>query len=352
MAINFNLKAGGCSPQNTCLDKFGCPDYCPDFIIRRHDTKPFLKISVEDCDGPVNFSGLVVEANMWAIAKLKTEIDDDDEYFRLADDIGFEQIMIGDIIVMDRVRLPERMLVVAFDEANKLVKVQRGYHGTEATTWKKGSKLRVFRILNGIGQAEMVFSDVQNVDGTVDRDTLTEAYLVYEWQAEDTCLPGCYWFEFKVLKMIGFVWFLPGGHWTGEIHTYTDGFYYTGSIHTESSVKLSFDQLTEHYLLQDTVWGGDIVLHTDDSYYTGLVHDDGSVFLNKTGIPSSSDTAYNEDGTALLSNVSIIPSFTDESLTPEDFGCTLGEGVESVRRYPTSGEGFLIKIEPSFSTEI
>ena len=106
MVLQFNLKSGACQASG-CSDKFGCdPNVCPDFVIRRHDTKPPLKISVEDCDGPLDLRGLVIEANMWALAKLKIAIDDTIDYFRLADDIGFEQIMVGDIIVMDRVRSP------------------------------------------------------------------------------------------------------------------------------------------------------------------------------------------------------------------------------------------------------
>lgn len=353
MSIRFNLKSGACQPQNYCPDKFGCPpNTCPDFLIRRHDTKPALKIFVEDCDGPMNFSGLVVEANMWALAKLKSDLDDVTDYFRLADDIGFEQVMVGDIIVMDRVRMPERMLVLGFDEHNKLIKVQRGYHGTTPSHWKKGSKMRIFRILSAPAQAEMVFDDVQNIDGTIDKDVLQESYLVYEWQPEDTCLPGCYWFEFKVLKMIDMVWYLPGGYWTGDVNTGTDGFFYTGLTYTDSSVRLSYDQIEDKYFLPSTPWAGEVHLHSDSNYYTGLVHNEGSVLLNKTGIPSDPNTAYNENGGVGFHDISLIPSFTDESLTPYYFGCILGEGVEWVRRFPVDGEGFLIKIEFSPTTEL
>ena len=35
------------SPKK-CTDKFGCPHYrCPDFIIRRFDTKPAFKVSLQ-----------------------------------------------------------------------------------------------------------------------------------------------------------------------------------------------------------------------------------------------------------------------------------------------------------------
>lgn len=349
MTLRFNAKAGACQ-QDGCLDKLGCPsDRCPDFIIRRHDTKPAFKVFVEDCNGPLDFRGLVIEANMWALAKLKADLDDSTDTFRLADDIGFDQIMVGDIIFMDRVRMPERMLVLGFDEYNKLVKVQRGYQGTNPGFWNKGTKMRIFRIISAPAEAEIILQDVQNIDGTTDKDVLTESYLVYEWRPEDTCLPGCYWFEFKVLKMIDMVWYLPGGFWTGEINAGTDGYFYTGTSFTDSSVRLSFDQVEDKYFLPHTPWAGEVHLHSDSNYYTGVVHNDGSVFLNKTGVPSSLDTPYNEDGVGLFS---LIPSFTDEALTPYYFGCVLGEGVEWVRRFPMDGEGFLINVQFSPTTEI
>lgn len=352
MAIQFNLKSGGCSSQSSCPDKLGCPkDVCPDFTIRRHDTRPPFKVSVEDCDGPLDLQGLVVEASMWALAKLKSALAVDETYFRLADDIGFEQVMMGDIIIMDRARNPEHMLVTGFDETNNLIRVQRAYHGTTASAWKKGTVMRIFRILGSPAESELSFQDVQDVDGTITRDVLQAAYLIYDWKAEDVCLPGCYWFEFKVLKMIDVVWFLPGGYWTGDVFTHDDGFFYTGLSYTDSSVRLSYDQVQDKYFIPDTRWTGEMHVHSDANYYTGSSHDEGSVILSKTGIPSDEDTPYNENGVVAL-DVSIVPSFTDINLTPADYGCILGEGVEWVRRFPMEGEGFLIKITNSFTSEL
>jgi hypothetical protein len=48
----------------------------------------------------------------------------------------------------------------------------------------------------------------------------------------------------------------------------------------------------------------------------------------------------------------ITPSFTSPSLTPTDFGCGLGAGVEWVRRFPVDGEGFLIHITDSPTAEL
>jgi|688.fasta_scaffold174386_2 hypothetical protein len=353
MALKYNLKYGSCNSQSACLDTFGCPqNACPDFVIRRHDTRPALKVEIQDCDGPMDFRGLVVEANMWANAKFKKDLTDTSDSFQFADNIGFDQVMVGDVIIVDQVRSPEHMLVLGFDEHNKFIRVQRGYHGTNIGYYKKGTKIRIFRMLSAQAVAEMIFEDVQTVEGKIEKDVIQSSHLVYEWQPSDTCLPGCYWLEFKVLKMIDIAWSLPGGHWVGEVFTNPDGYFYTGSTQSDSAVKLSYDQVQDKYLLPITNWSGEVHLHTDNNYYTGLIHTDGSVFLSRNGIPSDSNVAYNESGILGFHDISIIPSFTDISLTPSDFGCTLGEGVEWVRRFPVSGEGFLIRVEFSPTTEI
>ena len=139
--------------------------------------------------------------------------------------------------------------------------------------------------------------------------------------------------------------------WTGDVFTHDDGFFYTGLSYTDSSVRLSYDQVQDKYFIPDTRWTGEMHVHSDANYYTGSSHDEGSVILSKTGIPSDEDTPYNENGVVAL-DVSIVPSFTDINLTPADYGCILGEGVEWVRRFPMEGEGFLIKITNSFTSEL
>lgn len=375
MAIQYSFKNMIPSCNSTCLDKFGCPsDRCPDFTIRRHDTKPEFKVSVKDCNGPLDIQGLVVEVNMWANAKLKKTITPDCEYISLANDIGFEQVMVGDIIIMDRVRSPEYMTVIAFDECNKLIRVQRGYRDTEPSSWKKGNPLKIFRILNAPAQTEIVFEDINNVDGSVEEDVLSQSFLVYEWSPEDVCLPGCYWLEFKLLKMKNIVLYLPGGYWNGNFNV-LDGTYYTGTVYSESSVKLSYNGVEDKYYLDNNAWTGSVNLY-NDKYYTGSVYDDGSVILDYLDIPSDETIGYNpvfsnvgisytptneEDEeyssnvtecNEINNNISCAISFTNPSLKPKDFGCSLGENVEWVRRFPTQGEGFLIKIENSLTKEL
>lgn len=194
----------GCSSAvSKCADEYGCyPNVCPDFLIRRHDNKPAFKVKVQDCDCPLDLTDLVVEATMWAKARLKVALDLDDTVIGLADNIGFNQLMVGDVIMMDQARLPEKMLVVGFDEQNRVFEVQRGYHGTPVQKWRKGASLRIIKFSNAPGSTEMVYHDVIEIDGCVTNNVLLDSYIVYEFSANDTCLPGCYYLEFKLMKLV------------------------------------------------------------------------------------------------------------------------------------------------------
>lgn len=291
-----------CSTNTGCPDKFGCsPEICPDFTIKRHDMKPPFKVKVEDCDGPMDLVGMILEANMWAKGKLKKNICPDDTIISLADNIGFEQAMVGDIIVFDRVRNPEHMLVVAFDENLSLIEVQRGYHGTQISYWKKGKPLRIFRMMNAPAQTEMVYEDEEQIDGTFITDKLQNSFLIYEWTANDTCLPGCYYLEFKLLKMI-----TP-----------------TPPISVTSVVLDDFDDTT--------------IVTTVPTDISEIPY-----------VPSLVSVVPFEDISCTMPSTI---SFTSISETPSMYGCTAGAGVEWVRRFP-SNEGFLIKIIDSPTAEL
>lgn len=193
----------GCvTQQSNCPDCYGCvPNVCPNFQIKRFDTKPPFRVSIEDENGPMDLTGLVIEANMWASGKLKKTILPLDVSLSLADNIGYCQILVNDVIVMQRTRSPEQMRIIGFDESNSLVLVERGFNGTVPQKWDRGTVMRIFRIMNGAAMSEMLYDDVTNVDGTVDCNVLSESLLVYDWNINDTCSPGCFSFEFKVLKM-------------------------------------------------------------------------------------------------------------------------------------------------------
>lgn len=193
----------GCgSSTPNCPQCDGCiPGVCADFTIKRGDTKPVFRVSVEDENGPIDLTGLVIEANMWAVAKLKSQILPSDTFLSLADNIGFCQILVNDIILMNNARSPEQMRITGFDEANNLVFVERGFNNTTPQLWKKGSVMQIFRIMNGPAMSEMVFDNITQVDGSVQCNVLIESDLIYEWNVNDTCISGCFHFEFKVLKM-------------------------------------------------------------------------------------------------------------------------------------------------------
>ena len=212
MALNVNTGVGcgsgqsGCKPiSSSCAsDIFGCPDgVAPNFIIKRYDNKPALAITVKNCDDNLDFTDedLVVEFNMWANAKLKTNIDASCNVLAFVDKIGFYQLLIGDILIFERVRSPEYMRVVGFDEDNFLVHVERGYLDTVQSSWKKGTKIKIMKIVDGAAGIVNTYEDILTITGETE-NTLVKTELVYEWKIMETCTPGCYWGEFKVLKML------------------------------------------------------------------------------------------------------------------------------------------------------
>jgi hypothetical protein len=197
-----NVSPPGCASAPNCPDCFGCiAGVCPDFQIKRNDTRPPFKVSVSDENGPLDLTGLVVEANMWANAKLKNNMAALDTSLSLANNIGFCQILVNDVILMDRSRSPEQMLITGFDETDNLIFVQRGYNNTTPQNWKRGTSMKIFRFMNAPALSELIFDDETQVDGTVNCNVLADSLLVYEWSANDTCVPGCFSFEFKVIKM-------------------------------------------------------------------------------------------------------------------------------------------------------
>ena len=163
----MNYKAGlACGTNSNCIDSSGCPtDQCPDFSIKRNDTFPAFKVAVSDCDGPLDLTNedLTLVASIWGKAKLKAAIDDAETSIAFADNIGFNQIAAGDIIIMDRVRDAEKMLVESFDEESYTITVERGYDGTNASAWSKGDKLRFFRAVDVDAVIETVLENIEQL---------------------------------------------------------------------------------------------------------------------------------------------------------------------------------------------
>lgn len=173
---------------------------CHDLILKQHDTLPPFIVSVTDCGGPLDLEETIAEVSMWAKAKLKVNISNSEDLIQFADNRGFYQVHINDIIVMDHPRSPEQMLVIGIDEDNCKVQVQRGYNGSRNFSHKKGQSLKIFRILNAVAETHMIYEDIENIEGTVSKE-LIDSQLVYKWLEGNTCLPGDYYLEFKLLKM-------------------------------------------------------------------------------------------------------------------------------------------------------
>ena len=216
--LNFDIGVGCGGSSGDCAQS-GCKS-TPDFCIKRGDTRPLVRVSVEDCDGAVDLSdeNLVVEASMWFDAKLKAGISDSATSILFADNIGFEQVSVGDVVVVARPRSPEKMLVVGVDESAKAVVVERGRDSTSPSEWPKGTPLHVFSFINQLADVEMVMDEVESVDGT-SSEVLSESFVSFPWQPSHTALPGCYMVEFKMTMMEG-----SSVAWTKRIPLSKDGF--------------------------------------------------------------------------------------------------------------------------------
>lgn len=219
--INADIGVGCGGSSGGCGDSGGCPD-TPDFCIKRHDTRPSFRVSVSDCDGVVNLTdeNLALEASMWFVAKLKTAVDQSATTLYFADNIGFDQVLVGDLIVMDRARSPEKMIVTSINETTKAVTVQRGSAGTTAQPWAKGGSLKIFRFVDSPAEIESVFGDVTQVDGTTTNELL-DTFLVFNWSSNQTELPGCYRMEFKLVMVSPST---AGIEWTKRFPLNSEGF--------------------------------------------------------------------------------------------------------------------------------
>lgn len=303
-----------------CPDILGCPsNFCPDFIIRRRTTVPSFKVAVEDCDGPLDFGpNVIVEASMWARAKLKTKIVVADTSFSLADNIGFYQVMIDDIIVMDRIRSPEHMLVTGFDEDNKTITVQRGYNGTATSNWAKGSGMRIFKFINAPATVEVLQEDVTSPDGVVTPNVISDTFLVYEWDNKDTCLPGCYWLEFRAFEMesVGYSGYVPNTAWTSE-EEYMEGFQKGWDLGVITGENSSVDTNFEAWLLQK------------QQQYEKWAEE---ARIQHNLAEADSDTVMIPDSISYIST--------------DIYQCD-PLGVKWSRKFPLEGEGFLIQITES-----
>jgi hypothetical protein len=206
MSINGARIGVSCDiTKSSCSDAAGCSTgACPDFVIKRYDTRPSFRSSVSDCDGPLDLTedNLVLEVNMWAEAKLKKAITNVATEIELADGIGFNQVKDGDTLVFSSGRVSERMLVTAFDETNKQITVTRAQDGTSARAWVKGTSIKIMRISDATADIETVTEEVVQPDGSTLEQT-ADTLMRYDWVENDTCLPGCFLLEFKLLKMDG-----------------------------------------------------------------------------------------------------------------------------------------------------
>lgn len=176
-----------------------CNNYTYDFVIKRNSTQPSIRLKIYDCDmSPIDLTNKEITANMWANAKLKKDISDTDIEILLADNIGINTVVPEDILLLKSSSNHE--LVQVTEILDNIITVDRGYFDTTAINWKKGTNIKIIKIMNSSATYDMVREDVIKLNGTVEQNVLVESYLVYNWFLDDTRVPGEYYFEFKVLE--------------------------------------------------------------------------------------------------------------------------------------------------------
>lgn len=217
---NANVGVGCGSVQASCGGSGDCPSP-PDICLKRHDTNPPFRVSMSGCDGPVDLTDgdYVIEASMWFDAKLKASVESSTASIAFADGVGFDSVAVGDVVVTSKSRNPEKMLVTGVDESARTVQVSRGHAGTAAQGWDKGTPLKVFRFADQPANAESVMDTIEEMDGS-SSEVLSDTVLSYVWAPGQTSMPGCYWLEFKILKMAD----ESSVEWVQRIPLSSDGF--------------------------------------------------------------------------------------------------------------------------------
>lgn len=176
-----------------------CPDKNYDFIIKRNSTHPSLRLKVFECDkSPIDLSKYEITASMWSNGRLKNDISVSSTQILLIDNVGFNEVSVGDIILLKNSNNHELVYVNSIDE-NKL-NITRGYFDTDSFDWKKGSKLKIIKFMNSSATYDLVREDVLKLNGEIESNILVESYLVYNWFLDDTRVPGNFYLEFKIIE--------------------------------------------------------------------------------------------------------------------------------------------------------
>jgi hypothetical protein len=147
---------------------------------------------------PLDLTGKEITASMWANAKLKKDISDSDTEILFADNIGLNSVIPEDVLLLKSSSDHELVQVSSIENNN--ITVTRGYFDTTSINWKKGTNIKIIKIMNSSATYDLVKEDVMKLNGTVEKNVLVESYLVYNWFVDDTRVPGEYYFEFKVIE--------------------------------------------------------------------------------------------------------------------------------------------------------
>ncbi len=179
----------------------GCttPNY--DYTIKKNDTKPFIKYTIESCDDTdLTEENLIITASMWADSNLKNKITTTDNYFELKNNYNLEAIKEEDYILIKKFNSSEYMLVESIDETK--INIQRAQLDSNAQNWSKNNEIKIIKFYEVEAEVDIEYNTSLNVNGE-EETSASSQNLVYKWRDGDTSSPGVFFLEFKVSKIDG-----------------------------------------------------------------------------------------------------------------------------------------------------
>lgn len=178
-----------------------CTESNFDYIIKKNDTKPFIKYKIQDCDDTdLTEDNLVVTASMWASSTLKNKIKINDTTLELKNNYNLEAVSSGDYLLVKKFNFSENMLVASLD--NTLIAVERAQLGSDAIDFDRGNQIKIIKFYEVEAEKELEYNTQLNINGEQTSE-LSSQSLVYTWSEGDTSSPGIFFLEFKVSKVVG-----------------------------------------------------------------------------------------------------------------------------------------------------
>jgi hypothetical protein len=172
-----------------------------DYIIKKNDTRPYVKYSMQDCeDIDLSEDDLFISVNMWANSNIKNKLSETDDYLELKNNYNLETIKVDDYILIKKFGSSEHFQVTSISDTK--VYIQRGQLNSVAQSWARGSEIKIIKLYEVEAEKEIEYNTTLNIKG--EEETVASSQnLLYKWSEGDTSSSGMFFLEFKVSKVDG-----------------------------------------------------------------------------------------------------------------------------------------------------